>query len=162
MDLDTLCIKFWANGCIVRYDILVTGEPGRAVSQQGPRTTQLSFNRELTSHQTEYWHLQLQCWQILDTPPLLSSSLCNCILFIWCRSQPSTDWYRVLLLLLLLYTQAQSSSKWRSQASFFTRCITGRTKIMYKYQYWVVWQWSVISGVSQHVLQSNPRCLSNR
>ena len=99
MDLDTLCIKFWANGCIVRYDILVTGEPGRAVSQQGPRTTQLSFNRELTSHQTEYWHLQLQCWQILDTPPLLSSSLCNCILFIWCRSQPSTDWYRVLLLL---------------------------------------------------------------
>ena len=72
MDLDTLCIKFWANGCIVRYDILVTGEPGRAVSQQGPRTTQLSFNRELTSHQTEYWHLQLQCWQILDTPLLCS------------------------------------------------------------------------------------------
>ena len=51
MDLDTLLwIKCWANGCIVRYDILVTGHE-RAVSQQGPRTTQLSFNRELTSNQ---------------------------------------------------------------------------------------------------------------
>ena len=123
MDLDTFCIKFWANGCIVSYDILVTGEPGRAKNnsikfQSG---TNQSSNRVLTS-------ATAMLADIRYSSPLLSSSLCNCILFIWCRSQPSTDWYRELL--LLLYTQAQSSSKWRSGASFFIQCIAGRTKIM--------------------------------
>ena len=108
MDLDTLLwIKCWANGCIVRYDILVTGHE-RAVSQQGPRTTQLSFNRELTSNQYQVSSNQssnrvltsatAMLADIRYSSPLLSSPLlsapllCNCILFIWCRSQPSTEW----------------------------------------------------------------------